>query len=87
MRALLLLIPLLFVMACGETKTYDSALDKVLDTGELVIGTEPEFKPFESKDADGNFVGFDMDMIREFAKDLGVRLRIEASAKPRWWFA
>jgi polar amino acid transport system substrate-binding protein len=82
MRTLLLVVPLLFLAACGEAKTYDSTLDKVLDTGELVIGTEPEFKPFESKDEHGNYVGFDMDLVRELAKDLGVELRIEEMAFP-----
>ena len=74
--ALLVLGLGLTVAACGKKK-YDSTLDKVLDTGELVIGTEPEFPPFESKDENGNYVGFDMDMARELAKDLGVKLRIE----------
>jgi len=83
MRALAILLSLFAVLACsacGETKNYDSALDKVLDTKELVVGTEPEFKPFESKNPDGEFVGFDMDMIREFAKDLGVKLTIREMA-------
>jgi len=71
---------LLLIPACGDSRKYDSALDRVLDKKVLVVGTEPEFKPFESKDADGNFVGFDMDMIRELAKDLGVELRIEEMA-------
>jgi polar amino acid transport system substrate-binding protein len=82
MRKLLLLVPFLLLVACGETKTYESALDKVLDTGVLVVGTEPEFKPFESKDPDGNYVGFDMDMVRQLAQDLGVDLRIEEMAFP-----
>lgn len=82
MRTLLLLVPLLLLAACGQAKTYDSTLDKVLDTGELVVGTEPEFKPFESKAPDGSFVGFDMDLVRELAKDLGVELRIEEMSFP-----
>ena len=77
MRAPLLFLALLLLLSCGETNEYDSTLDKVLDTKVLVVGTEPEFKPFESKDADGNFVGFDMDMIRLLAEELGVELRIE----------
>ena len=85
MRTFLLLASILATLlltSCGASKTYDSALDKVLDTGELVVGTEPEFKPFESKDENGNYVGFDMDLVRELAKDLGVELRIEEMAFP-----
>lgn len=74
MRPLLLLAAAL--AACGRTE-YASALDRVLDRKVLVIGTEPEFPPFESRNEKGEFVGFDMDMARELAKDLGVELRIE----------
>ena len=80
MRVFTLLLGLLLLAACGDTKKYDSALDKVIETKVLVVGTEPEFKPFESKDADGNYVGFDMDMIRMFAEELGVEIQIEEMA-------
>jgi polar amino acid transport system substrate-binding protein len=76
MRGLLFLC-LALTAACKDDR---SALDVALDRGELIIGTEPEFPPFESKDERGEFVGFDMDMARELAKDLGVKLRIEEMA-------
>ncbi|MHC4958284.1 MAG: transporter substrate-binding domain-containing protein [Planctomycetota bacterium] len=74
-----LLCALVLLGACAEKDTR-STLDIVLERGELIIGTEPEFPPFESKNAQGEFVGFDMDMARELAKDLGVRLRIDEMA-------
>jgi polar amino acid transport system substrate-binding protein len=74
----LLLACLALLAGCGRDDR--STLDIVLERGELVIGTEPEFPPFESKNEKGEFVGFDMDMARELAKDLGVRLRIEEMA-------
>jgi len=77
MRALPLLLGLLLLTACGDSWDSASGLDRVLETKVLIVGTEPEFKPFESKDADGNYVGFDMDMIRMFAEELGVEIRIE----------
>lgn len=42
----------------------------------LVVGTEPEFPPFESKNEKGEFVGFDMDLVRALAKHLGRDLEI-----------
>lgn len=66
---------LLGLLACKDRDTR-STLDIVLERGELRVGTEPEFAPFESRNAKGEFVGFDMDMARELAKDLGVRLKI-----------
>ncbi len=71
----LLIACLALLVACG--KDDRSALDIALERGELIVGTEPEFPPFESKNEKGEFVGFDIDMARELAKDLGVKLRIE----------
>lgn len=76
MRGLLFLC-LALLVGCKDDR---SALDIALERGELIIGTEPEFPPFESKNEKGEFVGFDMDMARELAKDLGVQLRIEEMA-------
>jgi len=67
----------LLLLGCGDSKEYDSTLDKVNESGVLVIGTEPEFKRFETKNPDGEIVGFDMDMVRMLAEDLGVELKIE----------
>ncbi len=78
----LLFAVLLLLTACGRSEEYASSLDKVQATGVLVIGTEPEFKPFESKNEHGEYVGFDMDLVRAFASDLGVELRIEEMAFP-----
>ena len=71
------ILGLLVVLAACAKRDERSTLDQVLERGTLIVGTEPEFPPFESRNSDGEFVGFDMDMIRELAKDLGVKLRIE----------
>jgi len=39
------------------------------DGENYVIATDTTFAPFEFQDAQGNFVGIDMDLIREIAKD------------------
>lgn len=75
----LLLLLLLITTACGGPD-YDSTLEKVRATGVLVVGTEPEFPPFESRNERGELVGFDMDMVRAIAQDLGVELKIEPMA-------
>ncbi|GGR11955.1 ABC transporter substrate-binding protein [Deinococcus ruber] len=46
--------------------------------GVLVLGTDPTFQPFEYKDASGNIVGFEIDIARAVAADLGVKLQISA---------
>lgn len=78
--AAVLLLALLAV-ACGpsgETTSLpaDSTLAQILARGELVVGTEAEFKPFAFME-DGKPVGFDMDLARLMADELGVKLRIE----------
>jgi len=45
---------------------------------ELVMGTNPEFPPFEFVASDGSVDGIDAAIAAEIAKDLGVELRIEA---------
>lgn len=45
----------------------------------LIVGTDPGFKPFEYQEK-GDVVGFDIDMMREVAKDHGYTLKIETMA-------
>ncbi len=48
-----------------------SDLQYVKDKGTLVVGIT-EFEPMDFQDADGNWIGFDADMAKAFAEDLGV---------------
>lgn len=50
-----------------------STLEEVLQRGELRVGFEAGYMPFEMTDKKGRFVGFDMDMAREMAKSMGVK--------------
>jgi polar amino acid transport system substrate-binding protein len=43
-----------------------------------VVGTSPDYPPFEFVDEQGNYAGFDMDLIQEVGKRLGVEVKIEA---------
>lgn len=79
MRRALLLSLALLALGCGA-EPYPSTLDRVLDRGVLVVGTEPEFPPFESRNANGDLVGFDIDLARAIATDLGVDVRFETMA-------
>jgi polar amino acid transport system substrate-binding protein len=42
----------------------------------LKIGTSADYPPYESKDDKGNFVGFDMDLVREVGKRIGRDVQI-----------
>ena len=50
-----------------------STLEKILQRGELRVGFESGYVPFEMTDKKGNFVGFDMDYARRMAKDMNVK--------------
>ena len=45
-----------------------SALEEILKRGELLVGMEAGYQPFEMQDEKGNIVGFDVDMAHEMGK-------------------
>ncbi len=54
-------------------------LQKIKDKGELVMGTSPDFAPFEfpmQEDGKNKIVGSDVDLANEVAKALGVKLKV-----------
>src|SRR5690554_1282819 len=46
-------------------------------SGVLRVGTDAAYEPFESIDEDGNFVGFDMELIAMVADELGLELELK----------
>jgi len=50
-----------------------STLEQILQKGELRVGFEAGYMPFEMTDKNGNFVGFDIDIAKEMAQALGVK--------------
>ncbi|XPV77397.1 MAG: transporter substrate-binding domain-containing protein [Desulfovibrio sp.] len=53
-----------------------STLESILKRGVLRVGTDPGYMPMEMTDKKGRVVGFDMDMAKELAKSMGVKLEI-----------
>ena len=50
-----------------------STIEKILKRGELRVGFEYGYIPFEMTDKKGNLIGFDMDYARRMAKAMGVK--------------
>ncbi len=50
-----------------------STVEDILKRGELRVGFEAGYVPFEMTDKNGRFVGFDIDMAKEMAKAMGVK--------------
>ncbi len=87
-RIIALMLALLMVGAvlvgCGGNKKEDSKdasgsekatgdLAYVTDKGKLIVGVT-DFAPMDSKDASGEWVGFDADMAKKFAEYIGVEV-------------
>lgn len=53
-----------------------STLNQVLERGELQVCMEPGYMPFEMKDKKGRLIGYDIDIARIMAREMGVKLKI-----------
>ncbi len=71
----LLAMLLTLVMTMTVTAMAENASDKqyVVDKGVLVVGIT-DFAPMDYKDAEGNWIGFDADLAKAFAAELGVKV-------------
>ena len=74
MKKLLALVMAL-MMLLGAVALAETESDKqyVLGKGVLVVGIT-DFAPMDYKDAEGNWIGFDADLARAFAAELGVQV-------------
>lgn len=57
-----------------------STLNKILERGELRVGLEPGYMPFEMTDKKGRIIGYDVDMAKKMAKAMGVKLKLIPTA-------
>lgn len=54
----------------------NSTLNKIIQKGELRVGLEPGYMPFEMRSKEGKIIGFDVDLAQLMAKSMGVKLTI-----------
>ena len=54
--------------------------DKIKQSGKLIVGTDPTYKPNEYKDPNGKIIGFDVDLLNAVAAVLGVTPEYRESA-------
>ena len=73
---LILSLVALVLAACGK-KEPANAWEAVQDAGKIVVGTSADYEPWEYKDADDNFVGIDMEIMREVGKRMGVEVEFQ----------
>lgn len=76
----------MMLVGCGNTKDAGEGSDKlaqIQEAGELVIGTSPDFPPFEfyilDENGDRQIVGSDIKLAEAIAEEIGVDLKITAT--------
>ncbi len=68
------LITAVGLFLAAPTQAAESTLQKIIKKGAIVIGTDIPYEPFEFLDDDGNYVGFDVELAKVMAGQLGVKL-------------
>lgn len=51
------------LFGCGKNEEASTFEEALLKEGTLIVGTSPDYPPFETLDAQGNLIGFDIDMM------------------------
>jgi polar amino acid transport system substrate-binding protein len=79
----LILIPLaliaLLLAGCAE-KEPANRLEAIEDAGKIVVGTSADYEPWEYKDEADEFVGIDMEIMREIGDRMGVEVEFQDMA-------
>jgi len=84
-KGYLLILALIFVFSISTVagawwifgSDEQATWDKVQAEGKLVVGMDAAYKPFEYQDKNGEIVGFDVDVLKEVAKKLDIKLDLQ----------
>lgn len=60
----------------AEAADPNSVLTQIRERGELRVGLEAGYMPFEMRDKRGGIIGFDVDMAKLMARKLGVKVTL-----------
>ncbi|MHB8065473.1 MAG: amino acid ABC transporter substrate-binding protein [Ruminiclostridium sp.] len=55
----------------------DQSWDKVKQKGELILGLDDQFPPMGFRDDNNEIVGYDIDLAKEVASRLGIKLKLQ----------
>lgn len=69
------------LIACGKKDDGVDKLSKIKKSGKLVVGLSADYAPYEfhiiNDEGKDEIVGFDIDIAKEIAKDMGVELEVK----------
>lgn len=66
--------------ACSQNNSGEDHLARIKKDNVLKVGLEGDWQPFGYEDADGNLVGYDVEVAQAIAKHLGVEIEIIPTA-------
>lgn len=61
----------------GKESASDQSLKKIMDKGVFVLGLDDSFPPMGFRDSNNEIVGYDVDLAKEVAKRMGVKLQLQ----------
>ncbi|MFQ5784770.1 MAG: transporter substrate-binding domain-containing protein [Alphaproteobacteria bacterium] len=65
-----------FALVASQANAANERFKKVLERGKVVVGVKADYKPWGFRDSSGNLVGMEIDMAKDVAKALGVKLEL-----------
>lgn len=75
-KLIVFILLITILAACGDNTASPTSNDSK-DKKVLKMATSADFPPFESRDTKGEFIGFDIELAKIIAKELGYELEIE----------
>lgn len=68
----------------GGSETSELTFE-VVNAGKLTVCSEVPYAPFEFKDEDGNYTGFDLDIVRAFGEQYGLEMEVKETPFDGIW--
>ncbi|MEM5775583.1 MAG: ABC transporter substrate-binding protein [Anaerolineaceae bacterium] len=72
----ILMVTVLLLSACGK-KAPANRLEAIQQAGKIVVGTSADYEPWEYKNEKDEFVGIDMEIMREIGKRMNVEVEFQ----------
>ncbi len=68
-----------FFVGCAQSAptSGDDSLQKIKDKGEIIMGLDDSFPPMGFVDENGELTGFDVELAKAVAKQMGINLKLQ----------
>ena len=76
MKRICTILTVIFAVVVATSALAGPALDRIVNKGELVVGTSGDYPPFSAKSKDGKLMGFDVDLAGMIADSMDVKVKV-----------